>query len=224
MLCGDFNARCGSDADYIEGVDDIEPRSIVDYRKNSYCDIFIDFLINRNCIVLNGPGKGSNDYTAISSTSKGVAVVDYAIVHQDLLPLYDNLCVIRASELFDQTGLVGCFDTEHSIPDHSLLYWNVASQNHSFTDYGENDNNSYSIKYDVANMPDDFMCDESCMKNMNDITAKCSNLGVTELHKQFCVIIIEAMSKSLMSRKIILGERLKLQIRYKPWWSDILSY
>ena len=135
MLCGDFNARCGSDADYIEGVDDIEPRSIVDYCKNSYYDIFIDFLINRNCIVLNGRGKGSNDYTAISSTSKGVAVVD-----------------------------------------------------------------------------------------MNDITAKCSNLGVTELHEQFCVIIIEAMSKSLMSRKIILGERLKLQIRYKPWWSDILSY
>ena len=31
MLCGDFNAQCGSDADYIEGVDDIELRSIVDY-------------------------------------------------------------------------------------------------------------------------------------------------------------------------------------------------
>ena len=32
------------------------------------------------------------------------------------------------------------------------------------------------------------MCDESCMKNMNEITAKCSNLGVTESYKQFCVI------------------------------------
>ena len=198
MLCGDFNARCGSDADYIVKylshifvriipvIDDIEPRSIVDYRKNSYGDIFIDFLNNCNCIVLNGRGKGSNDYTSISS--RGVAVVDYTIVHQDLLPLCDNLCVIRASELFHQTGLVGCCDTRHNIPDHSLLYWNVALQNHNCNDYSENDNNSYRIKYDVTNTPDDFMCDESCMKNMNEITAKCSNLGVTESYKQFCVV------------------------------------
>ena len=54
------------------------------------------------------------------------AVVDYAFVNQDLLPQCDNLCVIRASELFDQTGLVGCCDTGHNIPDHSLLYWSVA--------------------------------------------------------------------------------------------------
>ena len=65
------------------------------------------------------------------------------------------------------------------------------------------------------------MCDESCMKNMNGITAKCSNLGVTESYKQFCVIMNEAMSKSLRSRKIILEKKLK--IRYKPWWSDILT-
>ena len=53
------------------------------------------------------------------------------------------------------------------------------------------------------------MCDERCMKNMNEITAKCSNIGVTESYKQFCVIMSEAMSKSLRSRKIILGKKLK---------------
>ena len=67
------------------------------------------------------------------------------------------------------------------------------------------------------------MCDESCIKNKNEITAKCSNLGVTESYKQFCVIMNEAMSNSLRSRKIILGTKLKRQIRYKPWWSDILT-
>ena len=152
-----------------------------------------------------------------------MAVVDYAIVHQDLLPLCDNLCVIRASELFHQTGLVGCCDTRHNISDHSLLCWNVALQNHNCIDYSENDNNSYRIKYDVTNIPGDFMCYESCIKNMNEITAKCSNLGVTESYKQFCVIMNEAMSNSLRSRKIILGKKLKQQIRYKPWWSDILT-
>ena len=67
------------------------------------------------------------------------------------------------------------------------------------------------------------MCDESCMKNMNEITAKYSNLGVTESYKQFCVLMNEAMSKSLRSRKIILGKNLKRQIRNKHWWSDRLT-
>ena len=107
-------------------------------------DILIDFLIICNCIVLNNRGKGSNEYTSISS--EGVAVVDYVIVHQDLLPLCNNLRAIRAAELFDQTELVGCCDTEHDIPGHSLLYWNVTLQNHNYNDYIENDNNSYRIK------------------------------------------------------------------------------
>ena len=113
-------------------------------------------------------------------------MVDYAIVHQNLLPLCDNLRVIRAAELFDQTGLVGCCDTEHNIPDFSLLFWNVPLQNRNCNDYYENDNNSYRIKYDVTNISDDFMCEKSCMKNMNEITAKCSNLGVTESYIVLC--------------------------------------
>ena len=48
------------------------------------------------------------------------------------------------------------------------------------------------------------MCNEGCMKNMNEITDNCSNLGVTELYKQFCDVMNETMSKSLRSRKIIL--------------------
>ena len=35
ILCGDFNSRCGNEADYIEGVDDITERSTVDYKKKS---------------------------------------------------------------------------------------------------------------------------------------------------------------------------------------------
>ena len=31
MICGDFNARCGAEADYIEGVDDICERDIIDF-------------------------------------------------------------------------------------------------------------------------------------------------------------------------------------------------
>ena len=84
--------------------------------------------------MLNDRDKGSIDYTSISS--KGVAVVGYAIVHQDLLPLCDNIPVLRAAELFDQTGMDG---TEHNISDHSLLYRSVTLLEHTHNDDIEHD-------------------------------------------------------------------------------------
>ena len=34
IICGDFNARCGEEVDFIEGVDNIPHRDIIDFRKN----------------------------------------------------------------------------------------------------------------------------------------------------------------------------------------------
>jgi len=34
IILGDFNSRCGPNNDYIEGVDDIVPRSVIDYTEN----------------------------------------------------------------------------------------------------------------------------------------------------------------------------------------------
>jgi hypothetical protein len=33
MIGGDFNARCGNKADYIEGADDVSPREVLDLQK-----------------------------------------------------------------------------------------------------------------------------------------------------------------------------------------------
>ena len=40
IICGDFNARLGSESDYIEGVDVVKPRMVIDTTTNSYCVIF----------------------------------------------------------------------------------------------------------------------------------------------------------------------------------------
>jgi hypothetical protein len=52
FICGDFNSRCGKENDYIVGVDDICHRDVVDFKCNSYCNTFIDFLISVNCCIL----------------------------------------------------------------------------------------------------------------------------------------------------------------------------
>ena len=77
FLCGDFNYRCGNDCDFIEGVDPVEERQVVDFNKNVYGDILLEFLININCVMVNGRNMKSddaNDYTSVSH--RGLAVVD----------------------------------------------------------------------------------------------------------------------------------------------------
>jgi hypothetical protein len=42
-ICGDFNSRIGEELDYIEGVDNVPERNVVDFKRNMYCDQFIEF-------------------------------------------------------------------------------------------------------------------------------------------------------------------------------------
>ena len=121
VICGDFNARCGGDTNYIESVDDVIEQTIIDYKKNHYRDILLDFLINGSCIMLNGRSMTHNDYTSISV--KGVSVIDYAIVSHDHLHRHSNFQVIREHQLFNETDLVGRCDPDHNVSDHSELKW-----------------------------------------------------------------------------------------------------
>ena len=71
--------------------------------------------------MLNGRCLGTYDYTSVST--KGLAVVDYAIISQHRLHQCKNMRVVRAQELFRQSELLGRFDPEHNISDHSMLVW-----------------------------------------------------------------------------------------------------
>ena len=71
MKASDFNSRVGDDRDYIEEVDEVRPRSILDFTSNANGDLPNDFLID------NG-GIGMNNYTHVSH--RGKSVVDYVFV------------------------------------------------------------------------------------------------------------------------------------------------
>ena len=98
FICGDFNSRCGEMLDFIQGVDNIEQRLVIDFTVNKYGHMFIDFLLNSNFCILNGRKcEDLNDFTCI--TSRGHSVVDYCIVSQDDVSLFSELKVTRASML-----------------------------------------------------------------------------------------------------------------------------
>ena len=81
IICGDFNSRMGDMADFIEGVDTIQERNIIDYSKNMYGEFLCKFLVDSNCCILNGrqcTDTCDNDFTFVST--RGKSVVDYFIV------------------------------------------------------------------------------------------------------------------------------------------------
>lgn len=53
-ICGDFNSRCGDESDFIEGVDSIPARNVIDFACNEYSDVFIEYLVGANFCMLNG--------------------------------------------------------------------------------------------------------------------------------------------------------------------------
>ena len=42
-MCGDFNSRVGNASEFIEGVDDVTPRDVIDHTSNVNGDLFIDY-------------------------------------------------------------------------------------------------------------------------------------------------------------------------------------
>ena len=119
-IFGDFNARVGDQEDFVAGVDTIPQRHIVDYNKNQYCDVFIDFLISTNICILNGRNFKTNNFTSVSS--KGSAVVDYVLVPSECLNRYSDFEVILATNLLKQIADIHTMENM-KIPDHSFLFY-----------------------------------------------------------------------------------------------------
>ena len=82
-------------ADFIEGLDQLPERQITDFTLNAYSDLFIDFLINVNCCIVNGRNSIVNDYTFVST--RGCSDVDYCLTAYETLSRISNFKVVRAS-------------------------------------------------------------------------------------------------------------------------------
>ena len=151
-IVGDFNARCGETQDYIEGVDEVEPREIIDYNRNSYGDTFLDFLVNINCCMLNGRQGSSNEFTYIEPR-RGHSVVDYCLVPHEQLNESNDFVIYRATVLMQNIDITTVSNPKKSVSDHSLLTWivkfdeavGIVREKHHQT-----------IRYDTRKVPSDF--------------------------------------------------------------------
>ena len=210
LLCGDFNVRCGDQQDFIEGVDEVQHREIIDYRKNGYGDLLIDFLINSNCVMLNGRCLDTHDYTTVST--KGLAVVDYAIVSQHRLHQCKNIKVVRTQELYRLTELLGhAANPVHNISDHFMLMWDLQLCDNEYTDgdhRGTDIPRLVITKYDVSDVPEQFMCDHDAVHNVNSIFDEFLGERATEninnLYSKFSDEVHRSLALTLPVKQIVI--------------------
>ena len=202
-LCGDWNSRCSDFPDFIEGVDNLPERNVVDYQHNSYGTIFCDFLIDVNCCILNGRNMVHNDYTFVST--RGCSVVDYCITPYELLDSFTDFSVLRITDMIQSIGVADKFDLRKAMPDHSLLTWTM----HFYVDLTNIESNhrkesKTEVKYNTRNLPDDWLAGENIISDINDIISALeeTKLQIDEMYDKFISVIKEEMSQKLQQKTV----------------------
>ncbi len=152
-ICGDFNARVADDTDYIEGVDMIPPRTVIDDGSNKYGSLLIDFLVDCNMCMINGR-NGTNEFTHVSH--RGRSVVDYILVPHEQLSLYDEFYVHKMTELVNDFNL----QNNDKVPDHSFINCTLSVHQHMHTSHGhDRRHDEAATRFHVDNLPHSFLND-----------------------------------------------------------------
>ena len=91
-------------SDYINDVDNVAPREILDKYVNQHGKCLIDFLLEAKMCILNGRiSPENNDYT--SKSTKGISVVDYFIEPHSNLSCFENFTVTPCLDIIEKHNL-----------------------------------------------------------------------------------------------------------------------
>ncbi|CAC5412508.1 unnamed protein product [Mytilus coruscus] len=216
-LFGDWNSRVSDMPDFIEGIDILPERNVVDFTNNSYGDIFCEFLSNVNCCILNGRNFLSNDFTFIST--RGTSVVDYCIVPYEYLNKFVDFEVIRAQSLVNSTFTTGAYDPKH-IPDHSLICWTfntLVYDDQIMVRHAQSTDNETTehVKFDTRNVPNDWLTDVEVVSKLNQLIldlehSENNQLEIDNKYDELVNVIQDEMNSKLDKRKVYCADGIKL--------------
>jgi hypothetical protein len=225
-LMGDFNGRCGSLLDYIEGVDDVPERSVVDTHDNAYGELLCDFLGRSSFCMLNGRNVMKNDYTY-----RDISVVDYCLMPHEQLSQFESFEVKRAIDLFVEADCVGLVDDPaRVIPDHNLLMWKLDVSEYIVpvsTQYTTLPPKTWT-KYDLTTIPQDFLMTpdivaeiDACIDRLQSQQQDQNHLN--EIYTSFCEFLETEMKNKVESRTVKTGLSNKRRRVRKPFWNTHLD-
>ncbi len=162
-------------------------------------------------------------------SKKGRAVVDYVFVPHDDLKTVSAFCVDTCSDIITNLGINNMVSDICKVPDHSLLTFKVGVSRYSqILCQNLGARNYYSLntnrKYNVRNMPNDFMTSDGISNAINQLIDDINLLreNQTEVERAYdrlLDILIKEMNDKLSYVK--LGRR--KQTPFKPYWVETLS-
>ncbi|CAC5382575.1 unnamed protein product [Mytilus coruscus] len=170
IICGDLNSRVGQNTDYVEGVDNVKPRNIVDFSENHQGDIFINFLSDINFAMLNGRFH-DHEFTCISTSGK--SVVDYMCVPYEDIEYIKDFKIVSMSTVINEINYM-----PDKIPDHSLLVCDViipGGPNTENIDVLKSDPKVQNRKFKLANVPNDFLKNIGIIEKVNETIIRIEN-------------------------------------------------
>ncbi len=235
FICGDLNSRIGELQDYIQEIDEIEPRKGIDLVTNKHGESMINFTREAKVAVINGRiTTDEDDYTSI--TIKGYSVVDYAITGYESLHKVSRCRIIAVSDLTDSLGIAA----ETKISDHSIVEFEYVPYDtdvvHSQANYTQvapppsyaGDKPKAQPHFRVKAVPDEFM-------NRAESIAKCELLidelinlrkkqeEVDKWYNHFTTAFQEEMKEFFKEVKDSKQAKKNLKFLVKPWWNDSLA-
>ena len=227
-ICGDFNSRCGEGSDYIEGVDDVIERDIIDSISNHYGDLLLNFLIDCNFCMLNGRVKGKNEFTHVSH--RGRSVVDYVLIpHEQIINIKSmNVCLM--TETVEKFSLNGCT----KIPDHSVLSWEMELPKYDNvnTCIGTRQKaETFTMtrkRFNLTDIPVDFMNNQDILQQIEQTVLKIEDIlseenGASAAYSEFMELIRSEMDTKLKCVNKQSSEIKTNKMKYKKYWNDELQ-
>ncbi|MEW8545344.1 MAG: reverse transcriptase family protein, partial [Candidatus Thiodiazotropha sp.] len=220
FICGDFNSRVGDASEYIEGVDDVILRDVIDFSSNANGDLFIEFLVDCGMCMVNGR-VGQNDFTHVSH--RGKSVVDYVCTPYEQLSSVSDFHVYLMSDLVNALNCHGVT----KVPDHSVLTWTVNGCAKK-TPVQETTTAQTYTKYNAANIPVSFLNDDISLEQVvtaiNRIECELEQLSDANMaYASFKELIFSEMDRKLPKRIVNPRCRRTAKSLYKPYWSEELD-
>ena len=222
LLMGDWNARCGIGTDFIENVDDMYEREVIDETLNSSGQLLIDFLIDCNLCMINGR-IGRNNFTSVST--KGRAVVDYIVIP------YEDLTIVKDFQVHLMTDMTNTIQQQGNtrVPDHSILGIVLDLPIQCAPNYNgiaHDKSIPKCTKYDTSRVPETFLRDDETLAKVQGAIERIElqlkeRQDVDGAYAIFTDLLKEEMENKLRKCKPHIDSNNKS--RYKPYWTDDLQ-
>ena len=228
VMCGDVNGRIGNLKDFVDGLDNIKERNVLDETVNTHGRTFIDFLNDAKMCVLNGRGNPVyENYTFISTL--GRSVVDYFFVPHDNVKYCQNFKVIPISDIIQKNDLAYYLNAKCKQPDHSVISMDIVVLSMN-GDENENIKDEQCIKdkprFNVNKIPDDMFSSDIVTQSLLSIIVNIESNRETQSDVDTCYESLVKVILQEMKNKLPVFNNDKNKKRFKnkkPFWNNELD-